>query len=84
MKKLLALLLLTPSLVSEEDKWWEQDLGIYSNLYDILLAETFEQREARFYGAAEDLKSLACRSEVAFNNSDRNMNNVEQTLKKGL
>ena len=74
MKKLLALLLLTPLVVSEEDKWWEQDLGIYSNLYDILLAETFEQREARFYGAAEDLKSLACRSEVAFNNSDRNMN----------
>tara|TARA_B100001063_G_C16733334_1_gene540563 strand:+ start:125 stop:1606 length:1482 start_codon:yes stop_codon:yes gene_type:complete len=74
MKKLLALLLLTPLVVSEEDKWWEQDLGIYANLYDILLAETFEQREARFYGAAEDLKSLACRSEVAFNNSDRNMN----------
>ena len=74
MKKLLALLLLSPFVAGEEDRWWEQDLGIYSNLYDILLAETFEQREARFYGAAEDLKSLACRSEVAFNISDRNMN----------
>jgi hypothetical protein len=39
MKKLLALLLLTPLVVSEEDKWWEQDLGIYSNLYDTLIAD---------------------------------------------
>ena len=57
----------------EDDRWWEQDLGIYSNLYDTLLAETFEQREARFLGEAENVKSLACRSEVVFNDSERNM-----------
>ena len=51
MKKLLALLLLTPIVVSEEDKWWD-NLGIYNNLYDTLIAETFEQREARFFGEA--------------------------------
>ena len=74
MKKLLALLLLSPLVISEEDKWWEQDLGIYSNLYDTLIAETFEQREARFSGEAENVKSLACRSELVFNDSERNMN----------
>lgn len=73
MKKLLALLLLTPIVVSEEDKWWD-NLGIYNNLYDTLIAETFEQREARFFGEAENVKSLACRSELVFNDSERSMN----------
>ena len=67
------LLLLSPLIVSEEDRWWE-NLGIYNNLYDTLIAETFEQREARFFGEAENLKSLACRSELVLNDSERNMN----------
>ena len=44
MKKLLALLFLSPLVAGEEDRWWE-NLGIYNNLYDTLIAETFEQRE---------------------------------------
>ena len=73
MKKFLALLLLSPLVAGEEDRWWE-NLGIYNNLYDTLIAETFEQREARFFGEAENVKSLACRSELVFIDSERNMN----------
>ena len=58
----------------ETDKWWKQDLGIYSNLYDTLLAENFEQREVRFFAEAENLKSLACRSEIVFNKFERDIN----------
>lgn len=73
MKNLFILMLIAPLVFAEEDRWWK-DIGIYNNLYDTLLAETFEQREARFFGAAENVKSLACRSELIFNDSERNMN----------
>ena len=73
MKKLLALLLLSPIANSYEDKWWEQDLGIYSNLYDVLLAESLEEREARFFAQAEYVKKLACNSEMVFSQYDKDI-----------
>ena len=88
MKRILLTLLLLSPLAFAEDKWWEQDLGIYASLYDSLLAATPEQRKASFYGEAENVKSLYCRSEIVFNGSNRNMNTclskAEQLFTKKL
>ena len=74
MTRLLGLLLLIPNFITgQEENWWETDLGIFTNLYDTILAEDLSQREARFYGEAENVKSLLCRSNKAFIEANRNM-----------
>ena len=73
MRRLIYLFLLSPILVANTGNWWEekeleQDLGVYRDIFDNLLAMDDSEREKAFYAAAETTKSLACRSEIYFNN----------------
>ena len=77
MNNLLALLLFSTIVFSEENKWWE-NFGDYSDTYDILILEDLEEREKRFFNEAENVMSLACRSEIGFNKSDRNMSTCRE------
>ena len=57
MKKLLTLLLLSP-LAFAEDKWWDFDLGIEQDLYDMLLEKSEEESKSFFYQEAMKFQSL--------------------------
>lgn len=93
MTRLIYLFLLSPILVASSGNWWEekeleQDLGFFREIFDNLLAMDDSEREKAFYAAAEDTKSLACRSEIYFNESNRDMRqclqNAEDEYVKGL
>tara|TARA_B100000768_G_C11256169_1_gene366499 strand:- start:86 stop:1627 length:1542 start_codon:yes stop_codon:yes gene_type:complete len=78
MRRLIYLFLLSPILVANTGNWWEereleQNLGIYRDIFDNLLPMDDSEREKVFNAAAEATKSLACRSEIYFDKSNRDM-----------
>ena len=92
MKRLIYLFLLSPLLIANTDNWWEEKqinlgLGVYRDIFDTILALDDSEREKAFYDSAETAKSLACRSEIYFDRSNRDMmqcllNAEEEWVKK--
>ena len=73
MKHILLTLLLLSPLAFAEDKWWDFDLGVQQDLYDMLLEKSEEESKSFFYREATKFQSLYCRSNFNFVKADRNI-----------
>jgi hypothetical protein len=73
MKHILLTLLLLSPLAFAEDKWWDFDLGVDQDLYDMLLEKSEEESRSFFYREATKFQSLYCRSNFNFVKADRNI-----------